>query len=350
MNQTLEATPNERPKKNKNIYFFLGIIFVFLIIGVAIFALRLIKPSPQKVLSQMIEKTSDLNSFSFKANLELDDLLNVKYEGNVNASELKNIKYSGNMDLTFSYFFMELFVNLDMIFIDGESYIRINDAPEEGLFPFGEWVKSEAPITYPEEIILNEDTKGKNIFSFKEELKSKTINGVKTYHYIVNIDENEMTKLLDTFISESEDKLTEEQEEMIKNMVSWMAKLDIELFIGQKDYLLYGLKIDEKIDFSEITTEEMSEEFRNFGFNFKPFDFFFEIYLSDFRKSIDIEAPKDYIKESDLRPSFYNPYLEDPHMDYDFDFDYEFEFDNEMMKNNSVMGASMMNSLLNLFR
>ncbi len=303
MNQELETSLTQKPKKSKYIYVILGITTCLLLIGILIYIFNPLKPSPLEVLSKMTENIENISSVTFDAKTEIEDLGNLEYRGEIDKTNLENIKMAGNIKATVSYFFISLLLDADVIIVDKETYIKINKSqPENDYVPLNKWIKSEEDYTHSRDIFSNEEKEEINMFILEKEMSSKRINGVRTYHYIVKINPEELKSFKDMIISEDY-PLDKEEELIIDNLISWVEKIEIDLFIGQKDYLLYGLKIDELVDLKEILP---TEEIEMVADMFKPFNLKFEIFFSNFNKLLNIEAPKDYIKEKDLYPLNYD--------------------------------------------
>jgi len=122
-------------------------------------------------------------------------------------------------------------------------------------------------------------------FNIKNELPDEKINGKKVYHYVVGFKEEGIDQLIDKIYESINDELsssmmgevvdTSELENGKNELRTILSGVEVEVWIGKKDYSLYRIKMNEK---------ELDEDW------FIAFDMEF----SELTEPLIIEIPSDY--------------------------------------------------------
>lgn len=323
------------------------------------------RPEPDKVIQEMTQRMKKIKTIHSESKIEIDardeyESLNILLALNNNAdtTDSKNAKSAGNFDIAFdlkptgkyttssgeikvsfggeaktigqiSYFKLngipsivadplrnetgidlnELIAN-KWIKIDPESltetikdilesYLGVSMVPGiEGLLE--KQVESQKELQEKFEKMIE----GKKFFLVKLELPDATINGIKTYHYVLTLNKAEIKGMIPDFaiiyvdmikeMMPSDYPLTEEDiynakkeiiQELNKSFDEFFAKtgdFDGEVWIGKKDYLLYKVKMEKAIDLNKINEYSKGTLTFDIDMNFSNFD-----------KPVTIEAPKE---------------------------------------------------------
>lgn len=145
---------------------------------------------------------------------------------------------------------------------------------------------------------------GKQFFLVKKELPDSVVNGVNSYHYILTLDKKELKSIIPEFviiyidmaiemmpsdyplteedIYEAKKQITQELNKAFDEIFLRVGDIDGEVWIGKKDYLLYGVKINKLIDLSKI------DKYSTGAITFQV-----DMNFSNFDKPVVIEAPKE---------------------------------------------------------
>ncbi|MCX6723197.1 MAG: hypothetical protein NT094_04015 [Candidatus Staskawiczbacteria bacterium] len=154
-----------------------------------------------------------------------------------------------------------------------------------------------------------------NIFSVSKKLNDETISGQDTYHYLVIISKDKLTNLLNKIIAESfkaQNNVTGETSGsnsiLMENMVQAFVKtftdsvgdINIETWIGKKDYMLYQVKLDKNIDVNKILGNigagaSVDSSMQNMQIGIK-----FSMTNSNFNKPITVQVPTGAQKIEEL--------------------------------------------------
>jgi len=90
-----------------------------------------------------------------------------------------------------------------------------------------------------------------NLASFSSDLGDETLEGVRTYHYVMKIDKTKIKSFITQSFSSLEQGLAAGMGEAIANLI---GDTDIEVWIGKADFMVYGLKVNKALDFKEFTS------------------------------------------------------------------------------------------------
>ena len=135
-----------------------------------------------------------------------------------------------------------------------------------------------------------------NMLSVSKQLGSETISGQDTYHYLVTISEAKLKDLI-TKIVALEMPASAGTSSLSSNMVTAFVNtfadavgdINMEMWIGKKDYLLYKTSIDKIIDLSKISSgANVQIEVKSVTTN------------SDFNKPVTVQAPDGAQKIEDV--------------------------------------------------
>jgi hypothetical protein len=168
---------------------------------------------------------------------------------------------------------------------------------------------------------LKKIMEGKKFFIVKSELSDAEINGIKSYHYIMTLDQKELKSLIPEFaiiyidmvkemmpveyplseedIYDAKKQVTESLNKAFDEFFAKVGNIDGEVWIGKKDYLLYKVKVEKEIDLSKLE-EQKREGVLQPPPSVQPtsretFTIGLEIDFSNFDKPVTIEAPKESI-------------------------------------------------------
>ena len=301
------------------------------------------RPSPEKVIEKVADKMGDIKSFhsEMKAAMSAtgDEIVQVlvNFSGDSDIADSQNLKTATNFDFQIIQERTGESLSLagDIKAIKDVSYFKLSKLdfpPELGIYLtlfgidrsklIGQWIKidtkeienlegtnySKLPKEQQEKIKekIEKLFKEKKTYSVKKEMADEKINGKKAYHYILSLDrENIKEAILELFnISmDASGKNTAEDSgisssfmaggiaQSVDKLLEKIGGIDIEIWIGKKDNLLYGAKIDKEIDMSVLGGETKGKLAINF-----------DIGLSNFNEPINIETPEKFIELKDILP------------------------------------------------
>ncbi|MFH1657386.1 MAG: hypothetical protein ABH919_02870 [bacterium] len=294
----------------------------------AVLILNPFAPAPEKVIQEMQLKMAELKTFHSRSTLNLNvntlagesfDLSLVANSDN-DKTDPQNLKQTGDFNVTVGTEGVQFYLSGENIIIGDSSYLKLTTIPalpmiEPMLQMLGinisslknQWIKLDQEsikeltgenwtAEMEEELSSAQEKNEKtiqelqtlflsgNFYSVKQELAAEKINGQKAYHYIVGL-EKEGTKalLLEAIkvLAENEGETFNPDEEELAsfsaNFDEFFTKiggLDADLWIGQKDKLLYKFDLTKEISSDQLDgsiTEEgtviinMIMEFSNFN-------------------------------------------------------------------------------------
>jgi translation initiation factor 2 beta subunit (eIF-2beta)/eIF-5 len=155
--------------------------------------------------------------------------------------------------------------------------------------------------------------KKKKIYSAKE-MPDEKVEKRRAYHYVLSLDREKIKEIIPELFSIAKEssegssnntlgKLgTADIEKLTQSIGQFLDKingLDVDVWIGKRDYLLYRAKADKEIEASALKEGANGKLAINF-----------DLKLSKFGEPIKIEAPKNFLDLSDIQ-SFLdsNPYI-----------------------------------------
>ncbi len=303
----------EKPKVNKVLF----IVLVLLLLGGSVFALRsfIFRPSPERILSNMVTKMSELDSYGFewKGNIGVvGEDSSVAFAYNM-TGESDMVADVSKLDFDFNASIEGTSFTLtgDAIGSGNDAYFRLTTIP---VIPFmdlsmirNQWIKVEVSTDDVEEIdrkvkIATEKImkliKDNDMMKVKEALPDTKINGTDVYHLVVYLDKdvikNITPDLVEIIVSLSDDDYlidmpTESDYQEFNRLMDQFGNIEMEVFIGKKDFYLYRLDFTRDMDLSEINNDMLGTLSMDAQINFY-----------DFGKSVVVEIPDDYITIEEL--------------------------------------------------
>ncbi len=307
-----ESIGEEKPKnKNKLI---IGLVVVILLVPIILLAARIwdpvwnpFRPSPERVIERMMMAEKEIETVGFSAEIlygftdinfqeDMEVLLNIK--GSVDLSDPDDVKmfmsFTGTTDfqgLTFS-------VSGELVSINKNSYFRLTDMPAL-LRPFGlgglqdQWIALREDSTTFDPI--EEEYRDKIIKAFKERdiyrvekvFPDKEINGLKAYHYLISLDLAEVILTAFEVMAEEDELFRALDIEEMRESFYGLSRLEAEIWIGKKDYLLYAISLDERIETAEI--DPTDEGFLSLKADINFFDFNQPVSITEPEESKSLE-------------------------------------------------------------
>jgi hypothetical protein len=152
-----------------------------------------------------------------------------------------------------------------------------------------------------------------NIFTVNKQLNDETVSGQDTYHYLVTISKANFTDLLNKMIalemSEANSANNSSNSAVAQNMTQAVVKtladsigdINMELWIGKKDYLLYQVKLDKTVDLSKVLGSFGLTGNTAVAASSSPqLEVNFSMVNSDFNKPITVSTPASSQKIEDV--------------------------------------------------
>jgi len=301
--------------------------------------ISLFGPSSDKVLQNMLANLKDVKSSHSltQINVEVKDdsdaavgSLSLETEGDGDVTDpqnpIGNYNVTINLDLSSAPTPSQISAKISMIGIGTTSYAKIENLqiPTEYLNGFdvsnilGVWFKidqnslnaisqvesgSVNPVNLSQtnnqeltqkvrDLLLSE-----NMLAVDKELSDETINGQATYHYLVKITKDKLKDFLTKFIDLSMQEAAKAQgstepdsNTLISGMMSGFVSpiidafgdLDMDMWIGKKDFMLYQVKIDKSVDLSGLVPNINNKLAIKLTTN-----------SSDFNKAVLVQAPEN---------------------------------------------------------
>jgi len=309
----------------------MAIIAVVVIIAgvgsVVYFAGPSVPDSPNGIVQQSLIKLLDLKSYKQSGEIKSgfatngqETSLSVDFSGFSDRRDLNNIKGSGLFSFSLNGFLPEMSkeedfqedeisISAEMRITNNETfYIKINKFPTLGLMDLssleGKWVKINLAdlekqlnllgveeyqeLKKSQEVTSEDIEEMKNllsqyqIFKVTEELADEKVNGATTYHYKVDINDEELKNFL------TESLKTEDEKDQLNDAFSaifsdpkiseQLKDFEIEIWIGKKDNLIYKIFVNGKM----LLEESMGD-----------MTFSLSLLLSDFNKKVVIDIPEE---------------------------------------------------------
>ena len=161
-----------------------------------------------------------------------------------------------------------------------------------------------------QDLVLSE-----NIFSVNKQLDDQVVSGQNTYHYLLTISKDKMKSLMTKVVAlevqeaskmqsantQSVDMSSPLMQNMIQSVVTTvvdaLGDVNVEVWIGKKDYLLYEAKFDKTIDLSKVLAAVGSSSTQAQGMQF---EIKFDSTGSNFNKTVTIQIPEGAQKVEDM--------------------------------------------------
>ena len=305
------------------------------------FSWNFFAPSPETVINKMLQNMGDGKTYHTVSQIELDItdnatktlqgklILNTNSESDI--TDVKNPKSDGNFTVKLTLPGVSTPVasaSVSMVYIGNAFYLELNNITMPNSFSYpglnisqinGKWFEidqdsvsaiSQAKgiqLALPDISQMNNSgmiqkiqslVATENIFSNENKLNDETISGQDTYHYSVVVAKDKLKDLVTKIISLGVPATTQAQntptnnsgiavENITQNMAQVFASsladgagnLNIELWIGKKDYMLYQYKVDKDVDLTNTLGMALT-----LGLNVDSTN-------SNFNKPITVQAP-----------------------------------------------------------
>ena len=319
----------------------LGAVGVFAIMKNPNILSGMFSPNPNTVIAKMLTNMSGVKIYQTTALIEMgiikksDKSTQGKLTANVNseidATDANNAKADGNLILNLTLSGSSISANISVTVINNATYLKINDIVLPSSYTNGVdiakikgiWMKidqdsfntlqSQSPTGLVDSSTTFETTKTtqsefakkvanlistEKLLSIDKQFADETINGKNTYHYSVKISKAKMTDLFSKIVAlETQDSQSIGNSALYINMANAFVKtivdavgdINIELWIGKIDYMLYQVKLNKIIDAGKFDpSADMQMEIR------------FTANNSNFNKAITIQAPENFQKIEDV--------------------------------------------------
>ena len=310
------------------------------------------KPSPETVIGKMIANMKDVKSSHTVMQGEIDasdsnktPIGKISFNG-VGESDIINAA-SPKGDSTFSInVAMQgsasaiASINLSVAVVGDASYVKINDITIPGTISYpgldiakikGNWIKIDkdsiaalkalssaqtsqlggaSNITTADSVALMKKVQdifvSENLLAVSKQLSDEVVSGQDTYHYLLTISKDKLKDLMNKIIaleaqeaaklqtqggtSSNSNLLTQNMiQAFVNTFVDTIGDINVEVWIGKNDYMLYQTKIDQAIDLSKIYPSA------NVQLEFK-----INTTSSNFNKPITVQVPANSQKIEDL--------------------------------------------------
>lgn len=318
--------PKTPLKINKGLIIKIGaaiIISAFILVGIAL-AARIwdplwnpFRPEPEEIIEQMINNMKKIEQINSKARIEVKNLNQEKEQGllievnnNSDTSNKDNMKLEGNFSLIFSSEGSQILVAGDYKKADKKAFLKLTTVPVlPTISTFidlsilkDQWI--ESPENQQES---KESTKDKilnflgenKIYSIKKELSDEEIDNKEAYHFLLGLNRlsRENLEELIKSISIPDDPYLNslgDPGDITDNLLKNIDDLEVEVWIGKKDKLIYKIGLYKEI---ESQLKDQSEVKLSISL---------EINFSNFNEPLNIKAPENTKTMEEILSPFIN--------------------------------------------
>ncbi len=144
-----------------------------------------------------------------------------------------------------------------------------------------------------------------DMFTFNSVLADESINGEDSYHYSLKISKDKIESLLNESFASSGGYNNADTQNMAPMIAEVIGDINVETWIGKKDYMLYKYQIDKTINLSDVIS------FLSGSLKLK-----IERTNSGFNEPQDITAPSDWVKAEEALEPLLKPYIIKSDMSY----------------------------------
>lgn len=364
--QTLVEPPR---KKSRLIKIVAGIIILIVVgVGLSLYTRAWdpvwnpFRPSPEKVIEKMALEMGRLKTVHSRAKIDIagkEDIkevfrLSMDFDSDSDSTDPQNLKSAGDFYIALAFEGMEFSLAGEVKAIGEDSYLKITTIPAlPFLEPFFEmfgidlgeiedqWIKIDqeqlmkilgVSITpemeeemqkekeKQEEMIQKFQTllKDKKLYIVKREFPDKEIRGVKTYHYLVALNKEEIKKIIPGIFEilweyfppsnpgfpmtppvPGKEEILTEILEAFDEFFEKVGEITAQLWIGKKDFYLYKIKGEKEIDLAKIDLKAKGKIIIKIEMDF-----------SNFNQPVKIEEPEEYkLLEEIFSPMFPSMFL-----------------------------------------
>jgi len=256
--------------------------------------------TPEKVIEKMLSNMATAKSYHSVMNVDIDSIdsvskasqgkLTINTVSDTDSSDKENLKANGGMKITLLVPGFEspvLSLSMDTVVIGTTSYLKVSNIvlPPEVTYPGlnisqldGKWFQidedtykalsqaeggsaSTTAITQADSLILAK--KMQDLVDAKK-INDEVINGQNTAHYSVPIGKekikNLINKIMDLGLQEASKLETKDAsatmvqdivKSVVGSLVDSVGDVNIDMWIGKKDNMLYQYKVDKTIDLTQ---------------------------------------------------------------------------------------------------
>lgn len=317
------------------------------------------RPEPEEVIEEMLTKMKEVKTLHSGVKVEFaatDEKLKSEMQMSMNFSsdsditDSKNPKTAVDFDLTITTTTQgkpaeEISIAEESRIIGKTSYLKLDDLGLPSSLEFtlmmlgidkskilGQWIKidkealenlgvetQEPDLLEKEQKELGERIlnlfKEKKVYYVREELPDEKIEEKKAYHYLLALDRAKIKEIIpelfEIIMEFSGKEMPEAGEfgtafvaggiaESVDKFLEKIGGINIDIWIGKKDELLYKTRIEKEIDVSEFSEGAEGKAIIKIDLNF-----------SNFNKPVKIEAPENFIELEKILPPmpFFQPSL-----------------------------------------
>lgn len=394
----VSATPSKGPLR-LIIKIVVGVVVILMVgIGVAL-GTRIwdplwnpFRPEPEEVMEKMATKMKELKTIHSEVKIEfkmIDEKLKQGMQISVSLNSDSDVTDPKNSKEAVNFSFEMTNLKAENLLLGGEnritgdtSYLKLDTIEISSEFvPLlmmfgidlskiqGQWIKldkevlesltgraSGPEVSEEEQEKLREKLlrlfKEKKVYYVKEELPDQKIEGKKAYHYVLALDREKIKEVIPELFKITTESSKEEIPvgefgtafmaggiaESIDRFLEKIGGIDIEVWIGKKDGLLYKAKLEKEIDASKIEKGAKGKMIIKVNVEF-----------SNFNEPTTIEAPKDFIEAKDLIPVTPSPFFPTT-SSYPDSYQPNFPYNQPIMQKDSpyLLQASLLRVLLGL--
>jgi hypothetical protein len=308
------------------------------------------RPEPEEVIEKMSTEMGGLKTVHSRTKFDMSSKeeakevfkLSLDFTNDLDKTDSQNPKSAGEFYINSEFEEIGIALGGEEKTIGKDFYLKLTIVPSIPESPINlnqlkdQWIKideesirnllesSGAPINTSEiekakekqkEIFERFQTliKGKKLYIVKKEFPDEKIGNLKTYHYLVTLNKEEIKKIIPEFLKAmidmgffpqppTEAEWQEFEKEFPKKFDEFFAKIgeiEGEIWIGKKDLYLYKIKGEKEIDLQKFEEGAKGKITVKLDMNF-----------SNFNQPIKIETPKEYKTIEEILSPFLKSKLE----------------------------------------
>lgn len=230
------------------------------------------RPSPEQVIGRAFVRLKDVRALHVDASMDSLAGKTIHVAGDVNIANLQSIISEGKM--SFSQKEDTPFLKADYKVIGQDAYVSMVDSNitflgVEVKKVVGQWIKFSLPgYSFLHE--MKEKVAGQDMYTVKSKLPDETIGGQKIYRYLVTL---------------NADALKNMAGDSAGNFFDTAGEMNVELSIGSKDYYLYGVAMEKRIDFNSIYPVGPADA-----------SLYIDLQFSQFNETVTVKPPASFRK------------------------------------------------------
>ena len=288
------------------------------------------RSTPKEVMKEMDTKMAELQTVHSKIMISAKreehkvsmSGFSIAFDQDIDNRDLENLRSAGNFSIITSEEGDQISFNGETIAIKNTSYLKLTTMPPREVIGAdlsllkNQWIRSNrndfmsfltfltggwspeieeeiAPLEKQQERIIKEFQKAfvsDSSYSIKQELKTEKINGQKTYHYLASLKQeatkNLIIEIIKGMVSFPDGQRAFPESELVEisqQLNEYLYKhgeVEVEIWIGEKDNLLYKLEMTKEINFDNDREEKMIVHI--------------VAEFSDFNQPLNIVAPNEF--------------------------------------------------------